>query len=88
MKNLGVELKSKNMAMGTHPTVLSALAGRTVYGDDVDVMIWDTSMTEGLPNRYPGAKEFHKNSEIMKDAFIEVRGANVASFMILLYMIS
>ncbi|GMI48193.1 hypothetical protein TrCOL_g2045 [Triparma columacea] len=71
MKNLGVTLKAKNMAMGTHPTIQSSLAGDAVYGDDVDVLIWDTAMTEGARNFFPGAEQFHKNRDIGTSAFVE-----------------
>jgi hypothetical protein len=44
--NLGVKFTARNMAMGSFGTLESAMAGGGVYGDDNDVIIWDTMMTE------------------------------------------
>ena len=44
---LGVELISRNLAQGGLGTVQSSLGAADIYGDEIDFMVWDSSMTEG-----------------------------------------
>lgn len=46
---LGVKLITRNMAQGGLGTVHSSLGSSSIYGDQVDLLIWDSGMTEN-PN--------------------------------------
>ena len=44
---LGVKHYSRNTGMGGLGTIQSVMGARDIYGRDVDILIWDSSMTEG-----------------------------------------
>lgn len=44
---LGIPLTSRNIAHGGLGTMQNALGARDIYGDEIDIMVWDSSMTEG-----------------------------------------
>jgi hypothetical protein len=44
---LGVELRSHNFAQGGLGTLQHSLGFSSIYGDNIDFMIWDSGMTEG-----------------------------------------
>jgi len=44
---LGVPLLSRNVAQGGLGTLQHSLGFRDMYGEDIDVLIWDSGMTEG-----------------------------------------
>ena len=44
---LHIPLTSRNLAHGGLGTIQNALGARSIYGDEIDVMIWDSGMTEG-----------------------------------------
>jgi hypothetical protein len=44
---LGVSLTSRNLAHGGLGTLQSAMGARDIYGKDIDIMLWDSGMTEG-----------------------------------------
>lgn len=44
---LNIPLTSRNLAQGGLGTLHSALGARSIYGDEIDIMIWDSGMTEG-----------------------------------------
>jgi len=44
---LGVPLLSRNLARGGLGTLQDSLGFRDMYGEDIDVLIWDSGMTEG-----------------------------------------
>ena len=48
---LKVPLTSRNLAQGGLGTIQSALGARSIYGDEIDIMIWDSGMTEGRDSR-------------------------------------
>lgn len=43
---VGVKLVTKNMAQGGLGTLQHSLGSGSIYGDDVDVLLWDSAMTE------------------------------------------
>jgi hypothetical protein len=43
---LGVKLVTRNMSQGGMGTLQNALASSTLYGDEIDLLIWDAGMTE------------------------------------------
>lgn len=43
---LGVRFSTRNMAMGGLGTLQSGIAASSIYGDDIDMLLWDSSMTE------------------------------------------
>lgn len=43
---LGVTLQTKNFAQGGMGTLQSSLGMRDIYGDEIDMLIWDSGMTE------------------------------------------
>jgi hypothetical protein len=43
---LGVKCISRNMGMGGMGTIQNALAAGDIYGKDVDILLWDSGMTE------------------------------------------
>jgi hypothetical protein len=46
---LGVELVTRNMAQGGLGTLQAGIGSGSIYGDDVDLLLWDSGMTEGDP---------------------------------------
>ncbi|KAL7578731.1 hypothetical protein ACA910_015965 [Epithemia clementina (nom. ined.)] len=48
MARMGVKLVTRNMAMGQHGlgTIQSSLGFSSLYGQDIDVLIWDGELTE------------------------------------------
>eukprot|EP00934_Nitzschia_sp_Nitz4_P003014 Nitzschia sp. Nitz4//scaffold75_size92586//394//3490//NITZ4_004836-RA/size92586-augustus-gene-0.85-mRNA-1//-1//CDS//3329557648//3004//frame0 len=48
---LGVKLVTRNFGMGGLGTLQNSLAMASIYGEDIDVLIWDTGMTEGKDKR-------------------------------------
>lgn len=46
-RQLGVKLTSRNLAQGGLGTVHSSLGFNSIYGSEIDLMLWDSSMTEG-----------------------------------------
>ncbi|GKY96425.1 hypothetical protein MPSEU_000602000 [Mayamaea pseudoterrestris] len=44
---LGVQLVTRNQAIGGLGTLPMALAFADMYGDDIDLILWDSGMTEG-----------------------------------------
>jgi hypothetical protein len=48
---LGVELRTHNFSQGGLGTLQAALGSRSIYGDEIDILIWDTSMIEGADDR-------------------------------------
>jgi hypothetical protein len=46
LARLGVAMEARNMAQGGLGTVQSALASKSIYGPDVDLLVWDSGMTE------------------------------------------
>ena len=44
---LGVKMEARNFAMGGLGTLQSSMAAGDIYGRDIDVLIWDSGMTEG-----------------------------------------
>jgi hypothetical protein len=46
LARLGVATEARNMAHGGLGTVQSALASKSIYGPDVDLLVWDSGMTE------------------------------------------
>ena len=46
-ERLGVKLITRNMAQGGLGTIQNALGAMSIYGDEIDVIIWDSHMTEG-----------------------------------------
>ena len=43
---LGVKLTTRNISNGGLGTIQTALGARSLYGPDIDVMVWDSHMTE------------------------------------------
>eukprot|EP00957_Ditylum_brightwellii_P182403 13895085-Ditylum_brightwellii.AAC.1 len=43
---LGVKLITRNIAQGGLGTLQGALGSGSIYGNEVDVIVWDSSMTE------------------------------------------
>lgn len=43
---LGVKLVTRNMANGGVGTVQHSLGSKDIYGSDIDILIWDSGMTE------------------------------------------
>jgi hypothetical protein len=46
---LGVRLVTRNMAQGGLGTLHSSMGFASLYGDDIDLLIWDSGMTENVP---------------------------------------
>jgi len=44
---LGVKLVTRNLSQGGLGTIHSSLGFRDLYGDDIDLLLWDCGMTEG-----------------------------------------
>lgn len=44
---LGVKLITRNMAQGGLGTIQASLGMSSIYGDDIDLLLWDAGMTEG-----------------------------------------
>lgn len=44
---LGVKLITRNISQGGLGTIQGAMGSAGIYGDEVDLMIWDSGMTEG-----------------------------------------
>mmetsp|Transcript_12810 Transcript_12810/g.15007 ORF Transcript_12810/g.15007 Transcript_12810/m.15007 type:complete len:163 (+) Transcript_12810:2-490(+) len=45
-KRLGMNLITRNIAHGGLGTMQNALGSKSLYGDNVDMMVWDSGMTE------------------------------------------
>lgn len=43
---LGVKLITRNVSQGGLGTLQNSLASGSLYGDEVDLLIWDSGMTE------------------------------------------
>jgi hypothetical protein len=56
-----VKLVTRNAAMGGMGTLPLAMCGKTVYGDDADMMLWDSMMTE----KDPGFLQFFWRNAVM-----------------------
>ena len=54
---LGVRHEARNFGMGGLGTVHNAMGGTYVYGPDVDILMWDSGMTE---NDNPSQDLFHR----------------------------
>jgi hypothetical protein len=50
MERLGVELVTMNLANGDIGTMSNALGSGSIYGDNVDIIIWDADLTNGDDN--------------------------------------
>jgi hypothetical protein len=48
---LGIQLISRNLAQGGLGMIQSALGSADIYGDEVDIMVWDSGMTEGCDGK-------------------------------------
>ena len=46
-EKLGMKLITRNMGQGGLGTIQNALGSQSIYGDEIDVIIWDSHMTEG-----------------------------------------
>ena len=44
---LGVKLITRNMAQGGLGTIQASLGMSSIYGDEIDLLLWDSGMTEG-----------------------------------------
>ena len=44
---LGVKLITRNVGMGGLGTVHNGMGSGSIYGDEVDLLLWDSGMTEG-----------------------------------------
>ena len=44
---LGVKLVTRNMAQGGLGTIQGSLGLQSIYGDEIDMLLWDSGMTEG-----------------------------------------
>lgn len=44
---LGVKLITRNLAQGGLGTIQASLGMSSIYGDEIDVLLWDAGMTEG-----------------------------------------
>lgn len=74
---LGMRLISRNSAQGGVGTVQTAMAGSGIYGDS-DIIIWDSSMTEGDP----GAHDlFYRQAILSGDRVPIVLGNMAAGFV-------
>lgn len=49
---LGVKLISRNIAQGGLGTMQAAIGAGSIYGEEVDMLLWDSSMTENDPYSY------------------------------------
>jgi hypothetical protein len=47
LARLGITHKSHNFGMGGLGTIQNALGAQSLYGDAIDILMWDSSMTEG-----------------------------------------
>jgi len=47
LARLGVHHRAHNYGMGGLGTIQNALAARTMYGHNIDILMWDSGMTEG-----------------------------------------
>lgn len=45
-KRMGVTLITRNLAQGGLGTLQSALGSGSIYGDEIDILVWDSGMTE------------------------------------------
>jgi hypothetical protein len=48
-ERLGVKLVTRNISQGGLGTVQGAMGSAGIYGDEIDLMIWDSGMTERAP---------------------------------------
>ena len=46
---LGVKLITRNISHGGMSTIQGAMGSASIYGDEIDLMIWDSGMTERVP---------------------------------------
>mmetsp|Transcript_6913 Transcript_6913/g.10065 ORF Transcript_6913/g.10065 Transcript_6913/m.10065 type:complete len:630 (-) Transcript_6913:1759-3648(-) len=46
-EKLGMKLITRNMGQGGLGTIQNALGSQSIYGDEIDVILWDSHMTEG-----------------------------------------
>jgi len=46
---LGVKLITRNVGQGGLGTIQAGMGSGSIYGDEVDVLLWDSGMTEGDP---------------------------------------
>ena len=46
---LGVKLITRNISQGGMSTIQGAMGSAGIYGDEIDLMIWDSGMTERVP---------------------------------------
>lgn len=44
---LGVKLITRNVAMGGLGTIQHAMGSGSIYGNEIDLLLWDSGMTEG-----------------------------------------
>lgn len=49
---LGVKLDSYNMGQGGLGTIQNSMAMGSLYGDEIDICMWDSGMTEGSSGHY------------------------------------
>lgn len=49
LARLGVQLITRNLAQGGLGTLHNALGSGSIYGNDIDVILWDSGMTEKAP---------------------------------------
>lgn len=49
---LGVKLITRNIGQGGLGTIQAALGSASIYGDDIDMLIWDSLMTERRPSDF------------------------------------
>ena len=49
---LGVKLVTRNMSQGGLGTLHNSLASGSLYGQDIDILLWDSGMTENDPRHY------------------------------------
>jgi hypothetical protein len=50
LARFGVKLVTHSMAQGGLGTLQSSLGSRDLYGSDIDLLLWDSSMTEAWPS--------------------------------------
>jgi len=46
-ERLGVKLITRNMSQGGMGTIQNGMGSRHIYGDEIDLFLWDAGMTEG-----------------------------------------
>jgi hypothetical protein len=49
-ERLGMKLTSRNIGQGGLGTMQNVLGSKTIYGDELDMVLWDSSMTENQPH--------------------------------------